>query len=323
MSAKLRPATLDSAVLASLPDAALWRDVLAMTKPGIVRMVVVTVAVGFALRWITGASLGRPLDMTLALAICLLGSALSAAGANTLNQAIEAPRDARMARTRERPVASGRIAPTRGVLLGALMSVLGVGILGMISGPAPAIVSLGTILSYVFIYTPLKPVTPLNTIVGAIPGALPPLIGWSAAADGAWSSLAEPGGWSLVVIMFLWQIPHFLAIAWKYRDDYALGGYRMLPGARDGALRTAQAAMVWTIGLIGATFLPLLVLPHMLGWMYNAVAIPCSVAMLRAAYAMAEKRDDASAKQLFITSVIALPLIFFGLVADALLGTLL
>ena len=323
ISTDLRPPVLHSAVRATLPNAALWRDVLALTKPGIVRMVMVTVAVGFALRWITAPAVGRPVDMTLALALCLIGSALSAAGANTLNHAVEAPRDARMVRTRERPVAAGRIPQTRGLLLGALMSVLGVGVLLTISGPAPAIVSLVTILSYILAYTPLKPVTPLNTIVGAVPGALPPLIGWSAAADGAWTSLAEPGGWSLVTIMFLWQIPHFLAIAWKYRDDYAAGGYRMLPAAHDGERRTARTTLTWTIALFGASFLPVLMVPGMLGWLYGAVALLGGFTMLRAAVAMAKRRDDASARRLFIASVIYLPMLFFGLVADALLGAIL
>ena len=310
---------LDASVVASLPDAALWRDVLALTKPGIVRMVVITVAVGFAVRWIS-TPVGRPLDMALAMVLCLIGSALSAAGANALNQAIEGPRDAKMRRTRNRPVASGRMAPTRGLLLGALMSFLGVAVLATIFGPAPAAVSLATILSYVGIYTPLKPVTPVNTIIGAVPGALPPLIGWSAAADGTWASLAEPGGWSIVVIMFLWQIPHFLAIAWKYRDDYALGGYRMLPSADNGEARTAHAAFIWTIALVGASLIPVLVIPGMFGWVHGAVALASGGWMFAAALRMARRRDDASAMHLFVASIIYLPIVLIGLVADGLVG---
>jgi protoheme IX farnesyltransferase len=318
-TAKGAGAVLDARVLASVPDAALWRDVLALTKPGIVRMVAVTVAVGFAVRWAT-APVGGMVDMGLALAICLIGAGLSAAGANALNQAIEAPRDAQMRRTRERPVASGRMAPTRGMLLGGLMSFLGVAVLATVSGPAPAAVSAATILLYVCIYTPLKPVTALNTIVGAVPGALPPLIGWSAAADGSWASVAEPGGWSIVVIMFLWQIPHFLAIAWKYRDDYARGGYRMLPSTADGERRTAHTALVWTVAMVGASLVPVLVVPGLFGWVHAAVATVSGGWMLAAAMRMSRDRDDASAKRLFIASVIYLPILLIGLVVDALVG---
>ena len=318
-SVKAPGVALDAAVLASLPDAALWRDVLALTKPGIVRMVAVTVAVGFLARWLSGP-LGHPVAMGLAFAMCLVGASVSAAGANALNQAIEAPRDAMMRRTRERPVASGRMAPKRGLLLGALMSFLGVAVLATCFGPAPAAVSAATILSYVFIYTPLKPVTTLNTIVGAVPGALPPLIGWSAAEDGSWHALAEPGGWSIVAIMFLWQIPHFLAIAWKYRDDYSRGGYRMLPSAPDGEYHTGHTAFMWTIALVGASLVPMYAIPGVVGWVHAPVALLSGAWMFRAALRMARGRDDGSAIRLFIVSIIYLPLVLLGLVADLVLS---
>jgi protoheme IX farnesyltransferase len=315
-------AVLDARVLASVPDAALWRDVLALTKPGIVRMVAVTVAVGFAVRWAT-MPVGGPLDMGLALVMCLIGAGLSAAGANALNQAIEAPRDAQMRRTRERPVASGRMAPTRGLLLGVLMSFLGVAVLATVSGPAPAAVSAATILLYVCIYTPLKPVTALNTIVGAVPGALPPLIGWAAASVGPWRGMNEPGGWTLFALMFVWQVPHFLAIAWKYREDYARGGHAVLPVVDPSGVRTAWAAMVWALALVPVSLAPVVAMPGRVGLVYVVVATVAGLMFAWSGVRFARTLADREARALFFGSIAYLPVVLITLVADVALTKLL
>src|SRR5690606_33660282 len=192
------------------------------TKPRITRLVVITAGVGFAL-----GALGQswtPGGLVLAAAACILGTGLSAAGANALNQWWERDRDARMQRTARRPIPSGRLSPQAVLWAAVAMSVVGPLTLLLNVGAPAAALALATILIYVLLYTPSKPLTPLSTIIGAVPGALPPVIGWAAARP-EWAALAAPGAWSLFLIMFVWQVPHFIAIAWMHREDYARGGY--------------------------------------------------------------------------------------------------
>ena len=195
-------------------------DYWKLTKPEINLLIAITTAAGF---WMgtTAALLHFPWIPFLQ---TLLGTILVASGAATLNQLIELPYDARMRRTARRPLASGRIAPSHALWFGVALSVSGVTYLAMSANVLAALLAALTLISYLFLYTPLKRITPLCILVGAIPGAAPPLIGWAAACG-----RLDPAAWGLFAIIFLWQIPHFTPIAWMYREDYARAGYRVLP----------------------------------------------------------------------------------------------
>ncbi|MBK7405379.1 MAG: protoheme IX farnesyltransferase [Phycisphaerales bacterium] len=200
------------------------------TKPGITKLVTITSMVGlgmaFAQRWNDGQLTGSALGIAVTVVASIIGTALSAGGgANALNQWAERERDALMRRTSRRPIPSGRLTPRQVLVAGLSLSAAGLAILWAWCGLPAMLVSAVCVLVYVLIYTPMKAATWTATLVGAIPGALPPLIGWAAAyQDRGFASLIDPGAASLFALMFVWQLPHFLAIAWMYRDDYALGG---------------------------------------------------------------------------------------------------
>lgn len=239
----------------------------------------------------------------------LFGTALVAAGASALNQLIEREHDARMRRTENRPLPSGRITPNSVLLLGVLLSVIGLAWLLFAVNALTSFLGAATLACYVFVYTPLKRLTVLNTAVGAIPGALPPLMGWSAATN----TLSEPG-WALFAILFFWQLPHFMAIAWLYRDDYAGAGYRMLSGVDPDGRRTAASAIRNTIALLVVSLFPFLL--QLTGRVYLFGAIALGLAFLVGAVIFARKLTLRAAKQLFFASIIYLPLLLILLVAD-------
>ena len=190
-------------------------DYLALAKPRVVLMVLVTTTVGYVL-----GSAAPP--AFLPLGRLLVGTALAAAGTLALNQWMERDLDARMARTRHRPLPEGRLLPAEAFALGAALLAAGVAVLALSANGLSAEVTGAIAVLYLLVYTPLKRVTPFNTIIGAIPGALPPLMGWTAARGEL-----TAGGWALFAILFFWQLPHFLAIAWIYRDEYAKAGYEI------------------------------------------------------------------------------------------------
>lgn len=304
------------------PKSDLARALVELTKPGITKLVVVTTAVGFALAAM-GVSWGAA-DLALTTVACLLGTALSASSANALNQWWERRRDALMPRTCARPLPTDRVSPQMAIVFGIVCGVLGVGLLATATTLAAAAVSLSTILIYVLVYTPMKPMSTTSTIVGAIPGALPPVIGWAAVAEGAgWSSLAHAAPWTLFTIMFIWQIPHFLAIAWMHRDGYALGGFRVLPVVDPDGGRTARATMAWLIALIPASLAPVVAMPGRLGWGYTVGAVLLGIFFLRPAMAFLQTRDNANARRVFIASIIYLPLLLVVMVLDAIVTTFL
>lgn len=295
-------------------------DLAEFVKTGIVKMVVITAGVGFAMaalsrNWTTG-------DLIFSAAWCLLGTALSAAGANALNQVMEVARDARMHRTADRPLPSGRMRLTHGKMIGLSLCVAGVAVLAIGNNIWAAAVSAVTILSYLLWYTPLKPVTSLATLVGAFPGALPPLIGWAAASNDPWGGLDELGGWSLFLLMFVWQVPHFLAIAWKYREDYARGGHAVLPIGDEDGRRTGRAVLFWTLALIPVSLAPSAAMPSLLGKGFLVAALLCAALFAYTAVRMTMERTDASAKRLFLASIFYLPVVMLAMVADALIGRL-
>jgi protoheme IX farnesyltransferase len=314
-----------TAAASATPVASDWRrDVAELCKPGIVKMVVITSLVGFLLALVQReqtSALG--LSHWLTGLWCVVGTALAAAGANAINQVMESRRDALMRRTRERPVASGNMSHAAAWMIGAGLSVAGLGVLWAGTHAMAALVCAATTLSYIAVYTPMKPLTPLATWVGAIPGALPPLIGWTAAwaighADaGPWAGLNQPGGWSLFLIMFCWQIPHFLAIAWKYREDYALGGYRVLTVTDTRGVWTGWISAIWTVALIAASLTPMVWLPGATSAGYVAVAGLCGAGMLVLAGRLLARPSDATARGLFFGSLVYLPVVLGALVIDA------
>lgn len=273
------------------------------------------------------------MELAISGAGCIAGTALSAAGANALNQWMERDRDARMPRTCNRPLPQERLTPRVALIAGLILSVVGVAILwwacggkhgaGAWSGGggwAAAGVSLATILSYILVYTPLKPLTTVSTIVGAVPGALPPLIGWAAGRpELGWGSLAMPGAWSLFLLMFVWQIPHFLAIAWLYRDDYAKGGYAVMPVLDESGERTSRTILLWSILFVPVSMSPSLLIRHQPGpgVVYAAVACVTSLMLVAMAVRLVRTRTRDLAKRMFIASVIHLPILMLVLVADA------
>ena len=241
----------------------------------------------------------------------LFGTALVAAGAAALNQFLERDYDAKMRRTATRPLPSGELQPATAAIFGGLCSIIGLIYLAVLVNPLTSVVGAVTSVSYLFIYTPLKRVTWLNTLVGAIPGALPPLMGWTA-ARGELSG----EGWALFAILAFWQIPHFMAIAWLYREDYAQAGFVMLPSAEDGGNRTAQQAVSNTIALILASLCPFAF--GLNGKIYLIAALVLGAGYLLAAIRFARQLNARRARQLFLASIIYLPLLIAALVGNKL-----
>ena len=293
-----------------------WRDMLELTKPGIVRMVMMSAGVGFALSAMYRPA-WSPAGAVLSGLACLLGVGLSAAGANTLNQVLEVERDARMKRTADRPLPSGRVPVLRGGLFGAFLCFMGLSLLGIVNGAPAAAVCFATIASYLLVYTPMKPFTPLATVVGAVPGALPPLIGWAAASATSHGGLLDAGGWALFALMFVWQVPHFLAIAWKYRADYGRGGYKVLPVVDPSGIRTARACVLWSLALIPISLATVPALGGLLGAGYAGVATLGGLGMVWASVRLARSRSDGAALALFLVSIAYLPLVLVAAVVDA------
>ncbi|TAK96813.1 MAG: protoheme IX farnesyltransferase [Verrucomicrobia bacterium] len=239
----------------------------------------------------------------------LFGTALVASGAAALNQLLEREYDARMRRTAGRPLPSGRLTPVTVMLFGGVCSLAGTIYLALLVNPLTSVLGAVSLVSYLFIYTPLKRITWLNTAVGAIPGALPPLMGW-AAARGELSG----GGWALFAILAFWQMPHFFAIAWIYRDEYAKAGFQMLPAVDPDGSRTAQQSVSHTLGLLPISLTPFVL--HLAGPVYLTGAILLGAAYLGCAIQFARRLDLPSAKKLFFASIIYLPLLLIVLVAD-------
>ena len=307
-------ATTSRSITEPAPRSALVASIWESTKPRITRLVAVTSGVGFA-----AAGLGRTWGVVegASTAIgCIVGTVLSAAGANALNQWAERDRDALMVRTCSRPLPQQRLEPRTVLAAGALLGVAGVGILWALCGWVPALVSLTTILVYVLIYTPLKPVTPWATVVGAVPGALPPLIGYTAAAQSGQglTLLLQPGAWALFAIMFVWQMPHFMAIAWMYKDDYALGGYRVLPVVDPTGRKTARSILVWSVALVPVSIAPVILMKPIPAGVFGVLAAAMGVGFLLLSIKLAKTLARPDARRMFIASIIHLPLLLVLLV---------
>lgn len=272
-----------------------------LSKARLSFLVLMTTLVGFLLGW------RGPMDYTL-LAATLFGTALSASGASALNQWLERDLDALMHRTSDRPLPARRMHPTDALLFGLLASGSGVAILAFFTNPLTAILAGLTIIIYAAFYTPLKRFTELNTLVGAIPGALPPLLGWTAATDHM-----GLGGWILFLILWFWQMPHFLAIAWLYRDQYAAAGFKMLSTRDPEGWSTAFQALIYSIALLGVSLLPGVI--GMASPYYFFAALALGAAMIHLSIAFLRNRTNPTARHLFFASIIYLPLLLGALLA--------
>ncbi|MEM8836287.1 MAG: heme o synthase [Planctomycetota bacterium] len=287
-----------------------------LAKPGIVRMVLVTTAVGYAAAHAASGGVASPF---LTLLWCVLGTALACAGANGLNQAIEWKLDAQMERTRARPVPSGRLSPRHAGVASGFAALLGAIVLGLFVNVSAAGIAVVTTLLYVLAYTPAKTRTTFSTLIGTLPGALPALIGWVGASPDHVAAMWQLGGWSIVLIVVAWQMPHFMAIGWKYREQYRDAGYLILPVVDERGTRTAACALRWSLVLVPLTLLPVLFVGAPVGVLYGLSSTLLSVLLLVFALRLMSDRSALAAKNLFLASIAYLPLVLGALVIDALL----
>jgi len=280
-------------------------DYWALTKPEVNFLIAIATFAGFCLAL---PSQAHPFPFML-LVHTLLGTLLVAGGTGTLNQYIERSYDAQMRRTARRPLAAGRLEASAVLRFGLLLSCAGAIYLALAVNPVASLLAVLTLLSYLFLYTPLKRKTPLCTLVGAFPGAMPPLIGW-AAASGTLSFEA----WVLYGIVFMWQFPHFMAIAWMYREDYARAGYLVLPyGERRGPF------MAWQSLVAPLVLIPLSLTPTFLGHaglIYLVGALLLSSSFFYYGARLALRRSNVIARRLLFASIVYLPLVFVLMVLD-------
>ncbi len=271
-------------------------DFIALAKPRLNFLVVASSVAGYVMA-------GGDTSNTVRLALTVLGTGLVAGAASAFNQVIERDADALMQRTRLRPVPAGRLQPAEALIFAALTAVAGLLVLGLGVNLLSAAVALATLVTYAAIYTPLKRRSSFSTVVGAIPGALPPVIGWAAARD----SLSQ-GAWVLFAILFLWQLPHFLAIAWIYREDYARAGFPMLPVIEPDGHSTGRQAALYCAALLPVSLAPTLV--GMTGTMYFISALVLSMLFLALTLKFARTRTGPDARRLFFGSIAYLPILW-------------
>jgi heme o synthase len=280
-------------------------DYWELTKPEINFLIAITAAAGF---WL-GSPSALPHFLWAQFLHTLLGTILVASGAGTLNQLIELRYDAQMRRTARRPLASGRIAPSHALWFGVLLAIFGVVYLAISTNALASLLAALTLLSYLFLYTPLKRITPLCTLVGAIPGAAPPLIGWAAACGHL-----DPKAWVLFAMVFLWQFPHFMSIAWMYREDYARAGYLVLPTGENKNRFVIWQTVVAPAALLLGGFIP--AITRLSGLIYFAGTLAIGGVFLYYSARFAAHRTNAAARQLLLVSILYLPAVFALLVLD-------
>ena len=277
-------------------------DYAALAKPRLNGLVVASALAGYAMAG------GNTSDAVRVIAT-VAGTGLVAGGASAFNQLLERDSDALMRRTRLRPLPDGRLQASEAFVFGAALSVTGLAILALAVNVLSAAVAFATLASYAVVYTPLKRRTSFATVIGAIPGALPPVIGWAAGRN----DLSQ-GAWVLFGIVFLWQLPHFLAIAWIYREDYARAALPMLPVVEPDGRSTGRQAIVYSAALLPLAMAPTLV--GMAGTVYFVGAFALTVALLALSVRFAADRTTPSARRLFYGSIIYLPLLWILMIAD-------
>jgi protoheme IX farnesyltransferase len=275
-------------------------DFAELVKARLTLLVLLTTAVGFYLG--AAGSINYA-----ALFHAVLGTALAAAGAAALNQWWERRLDALMQRTRARPIPGGRMLPRDAFVVGSLLALAGVIYLARACNWLSASLAAATIVIYIFAYTPLKRISTGNTLVGAIPGALPPMIGWAAA-----SGRLDPGAWSLFAILFFWQLPHFFAIAWMYREDYARAGFQMVSKGDETGTRSASQSVLFCIALLLVGGIPAF-LGVVSSW-YLLAELVLNGLFIFTAMRFLRTQAAADARMLFLASIIYLPLLLLALV---------
>ena len=290
--------------LAAAPRARNWpADLAELAKLRLNFLVLVTTMVGYSM--VPGVNWG---DWRLLLHT-LVGTALTAASASILNQLVERSWDGLMQRTKRRPLPAGRVLPSEALALGIVTGLLGLAELYFFVNGLTALLGFITLASYVAIYTPLKRVTTLCTVVGAIPGALPPVMGVAAAAG-----QVTPIGWALFGILFFWQMPHFLAIAILYREDYARGGFKMLPVVDEHLTATSRQMVFYALALIPVTLTPTLL--HATGGLYFVAALLLGLVFLGFAIMCVVTRKRSDARQVFLVSILYLPCLLAVMMLD-------
>jgi protoheme IX farnesyltransferase len=278
------------------------QDFFVLIKLRLNLLALLTTLAGFYL-----ASSG-PLEMSL-MGFTLLGATAVAAGSGALNQWLEVEQDSKMKRTEHRPLPAGRMGAWQALALGLSLSLLGEWLLFWRVNDLTAYLGLAALISYVAVYTPLKKVTSLCTLVGAVPGALPPLMGWTAVRGSIGLE-----GWVLFAILFLWQMPHFLAIGWMYRDDYERAGFPMLSVLDREGHSTGWMAVIYSAGLLPVSLLPAVF--HLSGLVYFWTALALSLALLSVSFNLAFRKSLKSARWLFLASLVYLTVLFIVMVAD-------
>lgn len=284
-------------------------DYKTLTKPRITRMVIITAAIGFVFGYSAAGGTSLTQLPWLTLGVAMLGTALSCMAASVFNQVLERDTDALMQRTRDRPIAAGRVAPGPALVFGLALTAAGLGVLAAFGLYLAAALCAFTVVSYALIYTPMKRWSSLALLVGAVPGAVPPMIGYAAAAGEL-----GPAAWLLFAIMFVWQVPHFLAIAWLYRDDYARAKLAMLPVIDPSGLRTFRQTLIGCLLL-----LPIGLLPSAMGvagrW-YFAASLICGLGFLALGVMLVLRPTRDSARRLFLASIIYLPVVLTVMLLD-------
>jgi heme o synthase len=299
-TASQRPSGAEAVAVVEPPSLA--HDLRELLKPGISLFVSATAAAGY----LFGAS--ADVDSVRLLAL-LVGTALTAGGSGALNHVLERTPDGRMARTRGRPLPAGRLSPTFAFVYGITVVSIGLGLLYAFTNPLTATLALGTAVGYVAVYTPLKRHSWLNTFVGAVPGALPALGGYAAA-----TATIGAGGWAAFAIVYLWQLPHFFALAWMFRDDYARGGFVMLPVTRPDGFATAGISLAATLLLLIAGVVPVAI--GLMGWIYLAGMLTLGTLFTIPAFAFATEPTDLRARRLLLASIAYVPAFLILVVFD-------
>ena len=284
------------------------KDYIALTKPRITWLILMSTGVGYFFGAQKG-SLGWTGWHFVTLIHTIIGTGLIASGTAALNQWYEREADSKMRRTQARPLPAGRLDAWNALVFAIAISVAGFGELWFGANPLAATLGLFTLLTYLFVYTPLKQRSPHSTTIGAIPGAMPPLIGF-AAANGALTWHA----WVLFAILFLWQFPHFYAIAWMYKDDYARAGIRMLPVVEPDSKSTAARILLYSIALIPISLMPKFL--AMAGNVYLYGAIALGLAFLYYGMRIRWDRTRQQARRVLLASVIYLPVLFSLMLFD-------
>ncbi|MEM7166504.1 MAG: heme o synthase [Planctomycetota bacterium] len=281
-----------------------------LTKPGLTGLVIFATGAGFLLGFFQEANASFDGQSFLALIGTAIGTTLVAACSSILTQLKEADRDRRMERTKSRPLATGEVTPSTARISAVACGGFGIAIILLVTKtPVACLLAIASLVTYVWVYTPMKPRSTTNTLIGAVPGALPPLIGWAAARGEL-----DPGAMVLFGILFLWQIPHFLAISWIYKDDYGRGGFQMLSVLDETGERTSQMAILYALTLIPMTWIAPMFGLGGIGYWCGATLL--GGYQLLAAIRFRRRRDKTSARALFRASIIYLPVILFLMILD-------